>query len=96
MDKGDRKVLAIDIDDTVSTGRFWVEEPQPITETIQKVNKLYKDGHIIIYHTARHPSYYELTYAWLVRHGCFFHALEMGKLGAEHYIDDKNTNIDDL
>jgi len=64
-------VLAVDIDDTIATGRFWVEgEAQPIQEN--------------------------LDYAWLIEHGAFFHALEMGKLAAEVYIDDKALNIDDI
>lgn len=95
MDK-QRKIIAVDIDDTVSTGRFWDSEPKPIQGMIDRVNDLYKKGHIIIYHTARHPSYYAITYAWLVKYGCYFHALEMGKLSADFYIDDKNISMEDF
>jgi len=90
-------VLAVDIDDTIATGRFWVEgEAQPIQENLDRINRLYKDGYVIIYHTARHPQHYALTYAWLIEHGAFFHALEMGKLAAEFYIDNKALYIDDI
>lgn len=68
----------------------------PKLDMIEKVNKLYKKGYVIIYHTARHPSYYEITFAWLVKHGCWFHALRMGKLAATYYLDDRNANIDEL
>lgn len=96
MDKT-RKVIAVDIDGFVTNGeRFWEQEPTPKLGVIEKVNNLYKQGHVVIYHTGRHPSNYENTYAWLVKYGCYFHALRMGKLAAEHYLDDKNANIDDL
>lgn len=92
-----RKIVAVDIDHTITNGEpFYLKEPTPNQEMIEKVNELYRRRYVIIYHTGRHPSFYQQTYAWLVKHGCFFHALEMGKLSAEYYIDDKNINIDEL
>jgi len=93
----ERKVLAVDIDDTITNGeKFWNAIVTPKIDIIEKVNALYRQGHVIIYHTARHPSEYQRTYAWLVHHNCYFHALEMGKLSATNYIDDKNTKLNDL
>lgn len=88
--KKNRKVYAVDIDGVIAKGRFWDEECTPMTENIEKINDLYKKGNIILYHTARHPQYYEVTYAWLIKQGCYFHALRMGKMSADYYIDDRN------
>jgi len=71
-------------------------EVMPDEEMLEKINKLYKQGHKIIYHTARHPDYYGQTYAWLVENGAYFTDLEMGKLTADVYIDDKALNVDDV
>lgn len=90
------KRIAVDIDKTVATGIFWDEDCEPIEENLEKINDLYKKGHTIIYHTARHPQYYSMTYAWLIEHGAYFHALEMGKLTADVYVDDKALHVDDL
>ena len=92
----DRKVISVDIDDYIAKGDYSKKECTPIVEMIEKVNELYKKGHIIIYHTARLPHFYSLTYAWLTKNGVFFHAIRMGKLKADVYLDDKNGNINDL
>lgn len=88
-----KEVYAVDIDGVVAEGRFWDEECTPITENIEKINDLYKQKNVIIYYTARHPQYYEMTYAWLIKQGCYFHALRMGKMSANYYIDDRNTTL---
>lgn len=96
MDK-QRKIISVDIDGFVTQGeQFWDQEPTPKRDVIEKINELYKNGHVIIYHTGRHPCYYEVTYAWLIKYGCFFHALRMGKLSADVYLDDRNSNLEDL
>lgn len=91
-----RKVFAIDIDGVVADGKFWKGESIARQNELDAVNRLYWQGHIIIYHTGRHPQYYALTYAWLVKNGAYFHALEMGKLTADFYIDDRNMSVDEL
>lgn len=91
-----RKVIAVDIDGVVADGLFWKEECTPRLKEIEEINNLYKKGATIIYHTARHPKYYELTYAWLIKQGCYFHALRMGKMNADYYIDDRNRTIEEL
>lgn len=92
----ERKIYAVDIDGTVAIGKFWSEDCRPIPGRLKAVNKLYMEGNTIIYHTARHPQYYALTYAWLMKHGAYFHALEMGKLTADVYIDDRNEPLEFL
>ena len=96
----DKRVISVDIDGVVArqTGGadFNFADFEPIPETIERVNKLYRKGYVIIYHTARQPEFYQQTLAWLVKHGAWFHALRMGKLGADFYVDDRNASLDDL
>ena len=83
-------------------GRYETSIAKP--ERIAKINQLYDEGNYIIYLTARgmgrhknsrmlaHKDFYDLTYAQLVRWGCKFHELHMGKPSADYYIDDKGVN----
>ncbi len=96
-----QRIIAIDIDGCVADPleekdrhKYWLSTPRK--DMIEKVNKLYEDRYVIIYHTGRAPSHYEQTYAWLVKHGCKFHALRMGKLSADYYVDDRSIKIEDL
>lgn len=93
-------VVGVDIDGYIAERTreksYEFSDFKPILSTIKKVNDLFRKGYVIIYHTARHPKYYEVTFAWLIQHGCEFHALRMGKMPASFYLDDKNANIDDL
>ncbi len=96
-----QKIIGIDIDGCVADplekkDRHDYSLSVPRKDMIAKVNKLYEDKYVIIYHTGRSPVYYPETYAWLVKHGCKFHALRMGKLSADWYCDDKNITIDEL
>ena len=93
------KLICVDVDGTLSTGECWskTDEPKPIQKMIDFSNNLYKNGgHIIIY-TARFPDMYQMTLAWLIKHGVLFHGICMRvKPGADAYIDDKAINIDDV
>lgn len=92
------RVIAIDLDGTLCEGEFWGEgEPAPILPMIEKVWEWYKKGaHVIIY-TARHPRYFSLTNAWLIKHDVPFHGICMQKKpGADIYIDDKALHISDI
>ena len=56
-----------------------------------KVNKLYDNKeNLIIIHTARNPKIRKETEELLHKYGIQYHALVMGKLRADIYIDDKN------
>lgn len=93
------KLIAVDLDGTLSDGECWSEtdEPTPIQQMIDFVNSLYKKGaHIVIY-TARFPSMYQMTLAWLIKHGVLFHGINMRvKIGADLYLEDKALNIKDI
>lgn len=49
------KVIYVDIDETIcnTSGDRKYENATPIEENISKVNKLYDEGHTIVYWTAR-------------------------------------------
>jgi len=80
----------------------------PILGRIEKINKLYDEGHKIVYLTARgmgrhgdsrmlaHKEFYDLTYNQLVSWGCKFHELHMGKPSGDFYIDDKGINSNEF
>lgn len=95
----------IDIDDTIcrtdKTVDFAMDKysaSAPIQERINKVNSLYNQGHEITYWTARGAvsgiDFEELTKEQLLKWGCKFHKLLMGKPSYDIYIDDKSYNVD--
>jgi len=73
------KVYAIDLDDTAD-------------RHVEKVNALYESpSNLIVIHTARSEAIREETVKYLEAIGLKYHALVMGKLRADVYIDDKNA-----
>ena len=101
----------VDIDGTIcypgeGDGRYTLAIPR--WDRIQIINKLYDEGHEIIYNTARgmgtfendrdaaKDKYYEFTIEQLNSWGCKYHALFLGKPAADYYIDDKGINSEDF
>ena len=100
----------IDIDGTicslVSDGKY--ENASPIHSRIEKINKLYDEGHQIIYLTARgmgrynndtalaKARFYYLTELQLKSWGCKYHELLLGKPSGDYYIDDKGVNSNEF
>lgn len=100
----------IDIDGTICSiapnGNY--ESAVPIVYRIQKINKLYDEGHYITYLTARgmgrynnnaklaNARFYEITELQLKLWGCKYHELLLGKPSADYYIDDKGINTNDF
>ena len=80
----------------------------PKQDRIDKINKLYDEGHEIIYLTARgmgrfndnvdlaKETFYDLTENQLKTWGCKYHKLILGKPSGDYYIDDKGINSDDF
>lgn len=90
-------LIAVDLDNTLCEGEFWGgDEPKPKQEMIDKIEKLYKQGHHIIIYTARHRNYFQETEAWLIKYKVWYHALSMEKMGADLYIDDKSIKPEEL
>tara|TARA_B110000908_G_C10267203_1_gene465456 strand:- start:1184 stop:1492 length:309 start_codon:yes stop_codon:yes gene_type:complete len=94
--------IFVDIDDTicfynkVSQGKMDYSKAIPYLERINKINKLYDEGHKIIYWTARgsvtQKLWFNITYQQLKNWNCKFHELKMGKPAYDLFIDDKNIN----
>jgi len=108
-----KKTYCIDIDGVIAemngvckTCKY--ESSTPMKENIEKINKLYDDGHYIKYFTARGMGTYnddanlanarwrELTELQLRIWNCKYHELIMGKPSADYYIDDKAVNSNDF
>ncbi len=69
------------------------KEARPIQARIDKVNKLYDEGHNITYWTSRgnasNENYLALTMRQLEAWGCKYHSLKMGKPSFDLFVDDK-------
>jgi hydroxymethylpyrimidine pyrophosphatase-like HAD family hydrolase len=84
----------VDIDGTIcrTNGSEYVNST-PIKERIAVINRLYDEGHTVIYWTARGMAsgtdHLELTSKQLVEWGCKFHELKMKKPSYDVWIDDK-------
>ncbi len=102
----------VDIDGTICTPGKTEEtrytEALPIQDRIDKINKLYDEGHTIVYLTARGmgrfnnivdlatQEFYELTEIQLSLWGCKYHQLFLGKPSGDFYIDDKGVHSDEF
>jgi len=102
----------VDIDGTIcipgKTEDTRYTEALPIQDRIDKINKLYDEGHTIVYLTARgmgrynnnadlaKKEFYEFTEIQLSLWGCKYHQLFLGKPSADYYIDDKGVHSDEF
>ena len=92
-------VIYIDIDETICTSPNKPDytNSTPILENIKKANKLYNEGHLIVYWTARGSStgidWSDLTKKQLNKWGVKYHSLKFGKPVYDLFIDDKNMNV---
>ncbi len=106
----DKQIFVVDIDNTICTqekdGKY--ENAKPFEERIKKINKLFEEGHTIIYFTARGMGrfknnttmaeivFFKMTEQQLKEWGCKYHELRLGKPAGSHYIDDKAINDKDF
>jgi hypothetical protein len=102
------KTFVFDLDHTLcnppydNENKKWMYyEASPYQNRIDKVNKLWEEGHNIIIETARgcnsKINHYEKTYNQLILWGLKFHQLRTGiKFAANYYIDDKAINSEDF
>jgi hypothetical protein len=102
----------IDIDGTIcengDCNSCKYEGSVPLLDRIDQINKLYDDGHVIKYFTARGmgryndnagkaiEKFYALTKMQLELWGCKYHELILGKPSGDIYIDDKGINANDF
>ena len=66
----------------------------------QKINKLFRDGHTIIYWTARGTvtqiDWLDLTKEQLDKWGVLYHDVRVGKPEYDLWIDDKSKRIEEI
>ena len=99
-----KKILTIyvDIDGTIcSDNNGDYENANPIKSNIDKINKLYDNGHKIVYWTARGTltkiNWFRLTANQLNNWGCRYHKLIVGEKPAyDLLICDKTKRIEEL
>ncbi len=93
-------VIYIDVDETIcnSPNKPDYTSSTPIKENIQKANKLYDEGHTIVYWTARGTvtgiDWEKTTLEQFKKWGVKFHDLKFGKPYYDLFIDDKNLNTE--
>lgn len=91
-------IIYVDIDNTICTQEVDYSNAKPYKNRIDKINKLYDDGHTIIYWTARGTvtgiDWMIITLNQLKEWGCKYNTLKMGKPAYDLFIDDKNINSD--
>ena len=95
-----KMTIIVDIDETIcrtSDSREY-ERSEPILENIEKINKLYDEGHRIIYWTARGTNsgvdWNDLVHEQLNRWGAKYHEASCGKPHYDLFICDKAINCD--
>ena len=96
-------IIRVDIDETICRCPEGIdrcyENTQPIQLNIDKVNKLYDDGHTIIYWTARGSrtgiDWYEFTKRQLDSWGAKYHELDCNKPYYDLFLEDKSARIED-
>ena len=95
-------VVYIDIDDTIchSPNKPDYHHSTPIYTNIEKANKLYDEGHTIIYWTARGTmsgiDWRQVTEQQFVQWGVKYHEIKFGKPYYDLFIDDKNLRIEEI
>lgn len=91
-------IYIVDIDQTICVtpqvnGEHFYNLSVPLKRRIDKINKLYDQGHTIIYWTARGSGsgidWTELTTKQLNKWNCKYHEVRLGKPSYDIWIDDK-------
>jgi len=93
----------IDIDGTICKEEGDVIGREPYKNRILQINKLYDEGHTIVYLTARGiksgrgETYYRvITEEQLKLCGCKYHQLSFKNHDADVFVDDKSINSEDF
>lgn len=95
--------IYVDIDETICYYKDKREYPLalPDNQSIEKINKLYDEGHTITYWTARGSvtgiDWYDVTKKQLDEWGCKYHHLSVGeKPPYDLLICDKTKRIEEI
>tara|TARA_R110000824_G_scaffold65531_1_gene170559 strand:- start:368 stop:655 length:288 start_codon:yes stop_codon:yes gene_type:complete len=92
-------IIYVDIDGTIChTNSTDYNDSEPKYEQIYKINKLYDEGNVIIYWTARGTvtqiDWLDLTKNQLNEWGVKYHDVRVGKPQYDLWIDDKSKTIE--
>ena len=103
-----KKTYCVDIDGTICSqtkdGEDYLKAV-PFRDKINRINRLYDEGHIIIYYTSRgmkrfngniekaYTFMYNLTKSQLDGWGAKYTKLRLGKLCYDYWIDDKTLTF---
>lgn len=96
-----RKIIYVDIDGTICTISEGADynKAKPILKRINHINKLYDEGHLIIYWTARGGTtgkdWTDITEKQLKEWGANYHTLICNKPAYDIFIDDKAFNSEE-
>jgi hypothetical protein len=91
-------IYYVDIDNTICTteGNDY-ENAIPKKEVIEKINKLWHDGNVVIYWTARgkgsSKDWFIFTLKQLQGWGCRFNSIRMDKPSYDFILDDKAMKL---
>ena len=102
------KTFAIDVDGTICEERDSdgveirpITNRRPYKDRIEKINKLYNEGHYIIYYTARgiksgrgKSHYRPITEQQLSDWGCKYHELVFKSHDIDIFVDDRSIHPD--
>lgn len=93
-------IYCFDLDNTLLyTEGTDYKNSKPIQKAIDKVNKLYNEGHTIKIFTARGSrsgiDWRDFTKIQLIYYGIKYHEVILGKPHADIFIDDKGINVRD-
>ena len=85
------KVIMIDIDGTICTEERAFERPlaKPLVGSVEAVIIFKKNGHTVIFNTARGWEQYKITKKWLDDNGFLYDQIIMGKPIVDIFIDDR-------
>jgi hypothetical protein len=94
-------IYMVDIDGTICRSiRADYTTAVPMRDRIEKINRLFEEGHEVHYWTARGgrtgKDWSELTKQQLDEWGCKYTSLKMGKPSYDVWIDDLATNAKDF
>lgn len=93
------KIYLVDIDGTLCKETCYTPEEclkaTPIKEMVDKVNKVYLQGLVIIY-TARREHLIPSTIKWLRKNEIDYHAISNHKIPGDLYIDNKAFKPEDF
>lgn len=94
-------IYIVDIDGTICRSiRADYTTAVPLQDRIEKINKLFEEGHEVHYWTARGgrtgKDWSELTKQQLDAWGCKYNSLKMGKPSYDVWIDDLAINANNF